>query len=141
MNKEDKMAWRIADNVVRGEVDNRLLGIIKGMLYLDGLNTTVVLELDGHCDPDLAGRHRIFRNLMPRSVTNLDGFAPIQCGEVGSMTASSMVRIPTISDEDVTRHIKEHKQIPTRWSESLYLEWFGANGRVLIEGSSFACSI
>jgi hypothetical protein len=141
MEKEDRMSWRIAEAVVRGEIDNRLPGIIKGSLYLDGLNTPVRLELEGNCDPDLAGRHLTFRNLMPRASTSLDGFAPVQCGEVGMMTASSMVRIPTIPSDEVTRRIQEHKPIPTCWSESLYLEWFSDNGRVLIEGSSFACQL
>jgi hypothetical protein len=139
--KEDSMAWRIGENVVRGEIDNRLPGIIKGTLYLDGLNSPVSLELEGNCEPDLAGRHLIFRNLTPRPETNLEGFSPTQCGEVGVMTASSMVRIPTIPAEEVTRRIQEHKPIPTCWSESLRLEWFSDNGRVLIEGTSFACHL
>jgi hypothetical protein len=29
------MSWRIAEHVMRGEIDNRLPGIIKGTLYLD----------------------------------------------------------------------------------------------------------
>jgi len=135
------MAWRIAESVVRGEIDNRLPGIIKGTLYLEGLKEPVTLELEGNCDPDLAGRHLTFRNLMPLANKSLEGLGQVQCGEAGTMTANCMVRIPTISQEEVDRCIQERKPIPTRWSESLYLEWFGANGRVLIEGASFACRL
>jgi hypothetical protein len=135
------MAWKITDSVVRGEIDNRLPGIIKGSLYLDGLKAPVTLELEGDCDPDLAGRHLTFRNLMPAVRKEFEGFSELQCGEAGTMTANRMVRIPTISDDELHRCIQERKPIPTRWSESLYLEWFSDNGRVLIEGSSFACQL
>lgn len=135
------MAWRIADSVVRGEIDNRLPGIIKGTLYLEGLKEPIVLELEGNCDPDLAGRHLTFRNLMAATNKSFEGFGRVQCGEAGTMSADRVARIPTIPKEEVDRCIKERQPIPTRWSESLYLEWFSANGRVLIEGASFACSL
>src|SRR5262245_443245 len=135
------MSWRIAESVVRGEIDNRLPGIIKGMLHLEGLREPITLELEGNCDPDLAGRHLTFRNLMPVAQHSLEPLSRIQCGEAGTMTANRMVRIPTISQDEVDRCIQEKKPIPTRWSESLFLEWFGTNGRVLIEGSSFACRL
>jgi hypothetical protein len=135
------MAWRIGENVVRGDIDNRLPGIIKGTLYLEGVNSPVSLELEGNCEPDLAGRQLIFRNPSPRAGTSLEGFNPAQCGDVGIMTATSMVTIPTIPPEEVTRRIQEDKPIPICWSESLHLEWFSDNGRVLIEGSGFVCQL
>jgi len=135
------MAWRIAESVVRGEIDNRLPGIISGILYLDGLREPVTLELEGNCEPDLAGRRLTFRNLLPVAKEGLEGLERIQCGEAGTLTANRMSRIPTISQEELDKCIQERKAIPTRWSESLYLEWFSANGRVLIEGSSFACQL
>lgn len=49
------MAWRIADYIVRGEIDNRLPGIIKGTLYVEGLKEPLILELEGNCDPENAG--------------------------------------------------------------------------------------
>jgi hypothetical protein len=135
------MAWRIADYIVRGEIDNRLPGIIKGTLYVEGLKEPLILELEGNCDPDLAGRHLTFRNLMPQAGKDLDGLGQIQCGTAGTMSANRMVRIPTITPQELEICLKERKPIPTRWSESLYLEWFGANGRVLIEGAGFTCQL
>jgi hypothetical protein len=55
------------------------------------------------------------------------------------MSANRMVRIPAITPQELEICLKERKPIPTRWSESLYLEWFSANGRVLIEGAGFTC--
>lgn len=135
------MAWRIADNIVRGDIDNRLPGIIKGTLYVEGLREPLLLELEGNCDPDLAGRHLTFRNLMPRPGTDLEGLCRIQCGTPGTMSANRMVRLPTITPEQLEICLKERKPIPTRWSESLYLEWFGPNGRVLVEGAGFTCQL
>jgi hypothetical protein len=140
-NKEKIMAWRIADYIVRGEIDNRLPGIIKGTLYVEGLNEPLILELEGNCDPDLAGRHLTFRNLMPQPGKNLDGLCRNQCGTAGTMSANRMVRIPTITPQELEICFKEQKPIPTRWSESLYLEWFGPNGRVLVEGAGFTCQL
>jgi hypothetical protein len=135
------MAWRIADYIVRGEIDNRLPGIIKGTLYVEGLREPITLELEGNCDPDLAGRHLTFRNLMPQAGKDLDGFGRVQCGTTGTMSANRMVRIPTITPQELEICLKERKPFPTRWSESLCLEWFGANGRVLIEGAGFTCQL
>ena len=47
------MAWRIAEYIVRGEIDNRLPGIIEGTLYLEwiGANGRVLIEGAGFtCD-------------------------------------------------------------------------------------------
>jgi len=135
------MAWRIADNIVRGDIDNCLPGIIKGTLYVEGLREPLLLELEGNCDPDLAGRHLTFRNLMPQTGTDLEDLCRIQCGTPGTMSANRMVRLPTITPEQLEICLKERKPIPTRWSESLYLEWFGPNGRVLVEGAGFTCQL
>lgn len=136
------MAWRIGESVVRGEIDNRLPGIIQGTLYVEGITEPVRLELEGNCDPDIAGRRLTFQSLVPcHPVANADGFVARQGGEAGLMTANRMLRIPTIPDDEVTRCIQARVAIPTRWSESLHLEWFGPNGRVLIAGSSFGCEL
>ncbi len=134
------MAWRIGESVVRGEIDNRLQGIIQGTLYVEGIPEPIALELEGDCDPDIAGRRLTFQSLAEcRPVSNADGFVARQCGTAGTMTANRMVRVPTIPDDEVARCVRARVTIPTRWSESLHLEWFGPNGRVLIEGSGFRC--
>jgi len=57
------MAWRIQDSVIRGEIDNRMKGRVRGKLWLDGLDKPVKLEIEGNACPDLAGCLLKFRNL------------------------------------------------------------------------------
>jgi hypothetical protein len=52
-----------------------------------------------------------------------------------------MVRIPSITPEELEICLQERRPFPTRWSESLYLEWFASNGRVLVEGAGFTCQL
>ena len=49
------MAWRIHDSVIRGEIDNRLKGRVRGKLWLNGLDEPVKLDLVGNACADLAG--------------------------------------------------------------------------------------
>ena len=42
------MAWRIHDNVIRGEIDNRELGKVRGKLWLKGQEAPLVLDLQGN---------------------------------------------------------------------------------------------
>ena len=57
------MAWRIQDSVIRGEIDNRVKGRVRGKLWLAGLDKPVKLELEGNACPDLAGCLLKFKNL------------------------------------------------------------------------------
>src|SRR5207253_6671772 len=41
--------------VLRGEIDNRVKGIVRGKVWVDGRAEPVVLELKGNAWPDLAG--------------------------------------------------------------------------------------
>lgn len=135
------MAWRIARSVVRGEIDNRIPGKVNGTLFLEGLKEPVILDLEGDCEPDLAGRQLTFRSVVPPIREDLEGFAQVQSGEVGAMTAKRKARLPSIPESEIERCIQERKPIPTRWCESLFLEWFSVNGRVLIEGARFECQL
>ncbi|HSH37152.1 MAG TPA: hypothetical protein VK993_00080 [Chthoniobacterales bacterium] len=49
------MAFRIADSVIRGEIDNRTDGVIRGKVWLHGRPEPLLLELIGNAHPDLAG--------------------------------------------------------------------------------------
>jgi hypothetical protein len=49
------MAFRIHDSVVRGEIDNRVKGIVRGKVWVVARKRPVLLELKGHAWPDLAG--------------------------------------------------------------------------------------
>jgi hypothetical protein len=48
------MAFRIRDSVVRGEIDNRIKGIISGKIWVEGRDQPVILNLKGNAHPDLA---------------------------------------------------------------------------------------
>src|SRR5260370_1325630 len=61
------MAWRIEENVVRGEIDNRTFGRVHGKVWLTGRDNPLVLELTGNCHKDLAGCRPIFTNPVPKS--------------------------------------------------------------------------
>jgi hypothetical protein len=49
------MAWRIADDVVRGEINNRTPGLIQGKIWLAGRETPLALKLSGNGHKDVAG--------------------------------------------------------------------------------------
>ncbi|MGA8482572.1 MAG: hypothetical protein WB696_31765, partial [Chthoniobacterales bacterium] len=65
------MAWRIEENVVRGEIDNRTFGRVHGKVWLTGCDNPLVLELTGNCHKDLAGCMLTFTNPVPKSESNL----------------------------------------------------------------------
>ena len=50
-----RMAFRIHDSVVRGEIDSRVIGIVSGKIRVEGRAGPVVLELKGNASPHLAG--------------------------------------------------------------------------------------
>ena len=60
------MAWRIDGAVVRGELDNRVRGRVTGRIWFAGRAEPVVLELEGNCWRDLAGRRLEFTNPQPK---------------------------------------------------------------------------
>ena len=91
------MAWRIHDSVIRGEIDSRVKGTVRGRLWLDGLAGPVTLELVGNACPDLAGCLLTFKN--PAKTFPLrkkPAFNPLQRGKIGSLSASQKVRVFTI---------------------------------------------
>jgi hypothetical protein len=49
------MAWRIDEQVVRGEIDNRERGRVTGKIWFAGRAEPVELQLTGNCWRDLAG--------------------------------------------------------------------------------------
>jgi len=131
------MAWRIDEQVVRGEIDSRRRGRVAGRIWLAGREEPVELELEGDPWRDLAGHVLRFTNPNPRA-GDLAGFASSQVGVVGDITASRKVRVPEVSEDEFLEMQQRGKPSPSRWSSSLYLEWFGRrNGRVVIESADF----
>lgn len=133
------MAWRIHDQVVRGEIDNRVKGRVTGSIRLTGREEPIRLELTGNAWRDLAGSVLQFVNPSPVS-GNLAGFSGLQMGAAGDMTASWKVRIPGVPVRS-SRH-KEKEAHRGRLGNAVYLEWFSwANGRVVIESFRFELTI
>jgi hypothetical protein len=137
------MAWRIQDSVIRGEIDNRVKGRVRGKLWLNGLDHPVKLELEGNACPDLAGCRLKFKNpdkTFP--MRKKPEFNPLQRGKIGNLSASQKVRVFTIPDEEAFAMMDRGEKPPERTANALYLEWFSeGNGRVVIESADFELNI
>lgn len=137
------MAFRIHDNVARGEVDNRVKGVVRGALWLHGRAEPVTLELTGNAHPDVAGCLLKFTNPLPPSPhPRVDGLAALQRGTIGDLTASRKVRVPAVPMEEFVHSPEDQGRPPERLANCLYLEWFSeANGRVVIESADYELEI
>src|SRR5947209_12258889 len=137
------MAFRIHDSVLRGEIDNRVKGVVRGKIWVDGRSDPILLELKGNAWPDLAGCQLVFTN--PQKTIRhqqLDGLAGLQQGLVGDMTASRKVRIYDIPLREATAMIRSDQTPPEHMANALSLEWFShANGRAVIERADFTLKI
>jgi hypothetical protein len=137
------MAFRIHDSVVRGEIDNRTKGIVRGRIWVHGRAEPVMLELLGNAHPDLAGCLLTFRNGLPTTPhQHLKSLNPQQNGTVGDMTASRKVRVFDIPVEEAYMMCKRGEKPPEHMANSLYLEWYSNyNGRVVIESADYVLEI
>ena len=137
------MAFRIHDSVVRGEVDNRVKGIVRGRIWLEGRAEPVVLELQGNAWPDLAGCLLTFANPQQRiAPAQLDSLQPLQRGSVGDITASRKVRVFDLPLHEALEMIDRKEKPSEHMANSLYLEWFSlANGRVVIESADYTLTV
>ena len=137
------MAFRIHDSVVRGEIDNRVKGIVCGRIWVEGSAEPVTLELKGNAWPDLAGCLLTFTNpqrCLPHP--HLDSLNHIQRGTIGDLTASRKVRVFDVPLEEALKMIRRKAKPPEHMANSLYLEWFSeANGRVVIESADYELTI
>jgi len=133
------MAWRIHDSVIRGEIDNRVKGIVRGRVWLTGLAEPITLELKGNACPDLAGCLLTFENPGEKfPLPTDDHLASLQRGDIGDLTASRKVRVPDVPLEEFIRLRKARQPAPEHMANCLYLEWFSeANGRVVIESADY----
>jgi len=131
------MAWRIEEQVLRGEIDNRTPGRVIGKIWLAGRDEAVELDLEGNPWRDIAGH--VLRFINPNAKPG-DGarLASYQQGMVGDMTASRKVKIPECSMEDLMDFDSAKQPFPWHWGNSLYLEWYSqTNGRVVIESAHY----
>ena len=138
-----RMAFRIHDSVVRGEIDNRAKGIVRGKIWVEGRAEPVALELKGNAWPDLAGCLLAFTNPRKRSAhAHLDSLHPVQRGSIGDLTASRKVRVFDVPLQEALEMIHRKEKPPEHMANSLYLEWFSeANGRVVIESADYELTI
>jgi hypothetical protein len=128
---------RIGDAIVRGEIDNSIEGKTTGWIWLAGREQPVSLELAGDCWRDLAGARLTFRNPEPKLQEELP-LAAEQRGVIGDMTASRKSKVVLATEQEAWALRKAGQEIPFRWKNSLYLEWFSeTDGRVLVESSDF----
>ena len=136
-----EMAWRIDEQVIRGEVDDRLRGRVVGRNWLSGRAEPIELDLAGDCWRDLAGRRLEFANPSPKDV-NRDGLTSEQKGMVGDITASRKVKVPDIPLDGIGDYYLAKKPFPWHWGNSLYFEWFSrSNGSVVVESASYELKI
>jgi hypothetical protein len=137
------MAFRIHDSVIRGEIDNRVKGMVRGKIWLEGRVKPVILKLEGNTWPDLAGCLLKFTNPLKRvRHPGLDSLRIIQRGTIGDITASRKVRVFDIPTEEAYMMSKHGKKPPEHMANCLYLEWFSdVNGRVVIESTDYVLNI
>jgi hypothetical protein len=132
------MAWRIADNIVRGEIDNQIPGIVQGKIWLAGREVPLALKLSGNGHKDLAGCKLTFFNPAPKADPSL-ALKPDQSGVVGDMTAARKVRVIENLDYEA---LKNDQPFSEHMANALYLEWFSdTNGRVVIESTDYEVKI
>lgn len=133
------MAWRIDENVVRGEIDNREKGVVHGTLWLMGVAEPVKIQLTGNAHRDLAGCVIKFRNTKTPLPMRTDAtFAPEQRGRIGDLTASRKVRVFDVPNHEAFTMIDRGEKPPEHLANCLYLEWFSEqNGRVVIESTDY----
>lgn len=119
------MAWRPHENLVEGELDNTALGRVTGWLRFIGMEEMVKLDLKGDFHRDIRGTRIRLSNPNPadsnksgrlgeiRAGSYMDGFSPIQTGDVGDITAG----LP-----------------PYDYGSGVYIEFYSEqNGRVVLE--------
>lgn len=131
------MAWRIEEQVVRGEIDNRTPGRVVGKIWLAGRDEAVELELEGNPWRDLAGHVLKFSNPDAKPVNGSE-LTAYQNGMVGDMTASRKVKVPDCTMDELMEFFEAKQPFPWHWGNSLYLEWYSiTNGRVVIEAAHY----
>jgi hypothetical protein len=143
MGHHSAMAFRIHDSVARGEIDNRVKGVVRGKIWVEGRAEPVLLELEGNAWPDLAGCLLTFTNPQKRIPhPHLDSLHPTQRGSIGDLTASRKVRVFDVPLPEALDMIRRKQKPPEHLANCLYLEWFSeANGRVVIESADYALTI
>src|SRR3984893_2193133 len=132
------MAVRLHENIIRGEIDNRTRGLIRGLIWLPARAEPIALELTENCLRDLAGCFIRFENPQPVTAAEPVELATPQRGVAGEITTSRKLRVCDGPLEKALPIAKEGGATPEHVTNALYIEWFSdANGRVLIASASY----
>jgi hypothetical protein len=137
------VAFRIHDSVVRGEMDNRVKGLVRGTIFVHGRTAPIILQLKGNACADLAGCVLKFQNrFKPVEHPNIHLLNPRQEGAIGDLTASRKVRVFDVPVAEALAMCKRKETPPEHLANCVYLEWFSeADGRVVIESTDFEIEI
>lgn len=137
------MAFRIHDSVVRGEIDNREKGIVRGRIWVADRAEPVVLELTGNAWGDVAGCLLTFENPGEKYAhPHLKSLQPLQRGTAGDITASRKVRVFDIPIAEAYPMLKRGEKPPEHMANSIYVEWYSeTNGRVVIESADYQITV
>jgi hypothetical protein len=161
------MAWRPYENLIDGELENRTPGKVTGWLRFfrnEKPPLRVTLDLQGDFHEDIRGKIIRLRNTTPsdRDGTYMEGFARVQSGTVGDITAGLplgpwteelremlMAQHELAWDElGITGEKREAARQETNdgyrrnieagdlyysYVPYPYLEWYSDNGRVVLE--------
>ncbi len=137
------MAIRLGEHVVYAEIRNEKWYSTFGIVVLadeeGDKHGPIRFELTGNCLDDMRGKCvRIFPNEDGPPPTPFDRhaiprFHPHQVGPTGTMTTQGWVKVMPCSVEEFLKRSKLGEPPPTTWARRLYLEWYGPNGRVVIE--------
>ncbi len=137
------MAYHLGEYVRRGEIDATQPYMTYGTLVLRGkkpdAEVHIALELTGICSRDLQGKRIRFQCDAARPPENpfLSEEHTIlrlpQIGVTGTMTSQGWVRTFDCSVDEFLTRSRLGEPPPTAWKRHLYLEWFGQNGRALVE--------
>ncbi|MEP3213955.1 MAG: hypothetical protein ABJQ29_12205 [Luteolibacter sp.] len=136
------MAWRLDEVVEHGMIDNTVEGTTTGKIWLIDRDEPLILSLNGDCWRDLAGTVLEFENPAPRQSAEKVELDTEQTGIVGDITASRKARVPELSEEEMDECERQGRDIPFKWRNTLYIEWFSEiNGRVLIEAAGYELNV
>jgi hypothetical protein len=137
------VAWRIHKSILKGEIDNRERGRVRGSIWFASREKPVTLDLTGNCLRDLAGCRVHFHNpAASTAAAERTDLAEVQKGRAGEITTTRKVRVLDVPLEEARRLTKENKTPPEHTADALYIEWFSEpDGRVVIESTDFAIDV
>ena len=123
------MAWTFENDIIFGEIDNRIQGQVRGTLIFAGCPNPITFKIKGNCQPDLAGRCLVFFNPYANSINQ--NFPELnQGGAAGFISAQHKVQV---SDE-APDYDHEKAEGRWHWETGITLEWFNpTEGRVYLE--------